>query len=386
MRQKVLRAAALALAAACLSVGAAAAESHAPAAFAAPPAPRAADDDRVRPGEWSPKKVPAGWTVLETENYQVQSQIAVDDARRLAEHLEAMLDVYRQMLPFRKKFPRFILKIFRDRKAFGAYAPAGAENAAAYYDKANKELVGYDTGVLLGERRIPDRISLVSGAEAPFSAAELARLDELFAAITDAYVYDLADVLSHEGWHQYFHYYTVSWIAMPSWLDEGVGDYFFMARRQPDGSYRLGEPNAFRLRRLQRAFDEGTTVSFRRMLDFGQEDYYSNPSVFYAQGWSMVQFLMQHEGARRRALIPALIEEFKENKNFRKATEKAFKGLDLAALDDEWILWAATHPVHDPMRDLAREFGDRLPPASLLTDPGWREAYEHLLESRPTER
>ena len=344
------------------------------------PAATTPGDPQVRPGEWNPKKAPPGWVVLETEHYQVQSQIGVEKAERLAQHLEAMLDVYRGMLPFKKKFPHFVLKVFRGREEFAEYYPRGASGTAAYYDPSAKELVGYDSGVLLGVRDIPARVRLSSHLDLDVTEAEQQRLDELFEAITDAYTFDLAAVLSHEGWHQYFHYYTVSWVTMPSWLNEGGGDYFFTARRGDDGNYSLGAMNDYRLRRVQMAFDEGTTVPFWRMLDFEQSDYYSNPSVFYAQGWSMVQFLMHHEEPRYRALIPKLIEDFKDNKNVRKATEKAFKGIDLRELDDEWIQWVVTQKAHDPLADLAREFGARIPPEALETEAAWRTMYEYQLE------
>ncbi|MCB9897305.1 MAG: DUF1570 domain-containing protein [Planctomycetes bacterium] len=342
---------------------------------AAPVAAALPGDPQVRPGEWNPKKAPPGWVVLETEHYQVQSQIGREKAERLAEHLEAMLDVYREMLPFRKKLPHFVLKVFRGHDEFAEYYPRGAAGTAAYYDQSNKELVGYDSGVLLGVRDIPARVRLASGLDVDLVPTERARLDELFEQITDAYTFDLAAVLSHEGWHQYFHFYTVSWVRMPSWLDEGVGDYFFTAKRGEDGRYHLGAMNDYRMRRLHMAFDEGTTVPFWRMLEFEQSDYYSNPSVFYAQGWSMVQFLMQNEDPHLRQLIPKLIEDFKDNKNFKKATDKAFKGIDLHDLDERWILWVATTEVSDPLADLAREFGDRIPPEALETEDAWRSLY-----------
>ena len=334
-------------------------------------------DERVRPGEWSKRKVPDGWVVVETDHYQVQSQVGEAKARRLADHLEAMLDVYGEILPFRKKLPTFVLKLFDGPASFHAYNP-GARGAAAYYSKSQKELVAYDSGIILGERDIPARIRLVPGLDVVLTDAEVEELAALFERITDAYLLDLAGVLAHEGWPQYFHYYTVSWVPMPSWLDEGLGDYFYTAvQEQGAGSdYVLGAVNDYRLRVLQTAFEEGTFARFAELLEFEQADYYSNAQVYYAQGWSMVHFLMHHQDEKLRKLIPKLIKDFKDTKNFRRSTDKAFKGRDLDELEREWVGWVLSTEPDDPLRELAERFGTRLLAEDLEAPSYWRDRYE----------
>jgi hypothetical protein len=343
--------------------------------------PALAGDPQVRPGKWNPDKPPPGWLVVETDHYQVQSHVGEGKARRLADHLEGMLDLYREILPFRKRMPTFVLKIFEDQADFRAYSRAGS-GALAYYDQGNRELVCYDTGIILGERDIPPEIRLGSDFDGELSEVEWERLHELFAEATDSYVFDLASVLSHEGWHQYFHYYTVSWVDMPSWIGEGLGDYFFTARRREDGlGYELGGLNHARLRVIRRAFEVGTSVSFGRLLEFAQADYYSNASVYYAQGWSMVHFLMENADRKHRELIPKLIKDFKRSKNFRKSTERVFKGHDLDELDTAWITWVLKTIPEDPLRTLAVEFSDKIGPEHLEAPQHWKDIYErHLLE------
>jgi hypothetical protein len=332
-------------------------------------------DPTVRAGTWNPRKTPPGWVVVETEHYQVQSEVGEAMGRALGEHLERMLGLYRDFLPFKKSMPTFVLKVFESRAHFKDYSRAGG-GAVAYYDKTNRELVSYDTGLVLGKLEMPPAIGLAPNMEAGFSDDDLDQLDVLFDQITRSYTMDLASVLSHEGWHQYFHYYTVSWVPMPSWLDEGLGDYFFAARsHDEEGSYALGALNHGRLRVIQRAFDEGTSVSFGKLLDFEQRDYYSNASVYYAQGWSMVHFLMQHEDKRLQALIPKLIKDFKRSKNFRKSTTKVFKGHDLDELDSAWIGWALRATPEDPLRRLAEQFGQTLGMEDLEGPTYWKLSY-----------
>jgi hypothetical protein len=339
-------------------------------------------DPKVKPGKWNKRDIPDGWVVVEGEHYHVQCAAGQEKAEILLAHLEQMWGVYLEFLPFRKKPPTFVLKIFPDLDGYHAYG--GRPGSAAYYNRSERELVGYDTGVILGKRDIEPRARLVPTAAGRFDEAERARLDALFEQVTDEYTMDTAGILSHEGWHQYFHNYTVSWVSMPSWLDEGVGDYFFMASRDEQtgdvGGYRLGDLNHYRLRVIKRAMVDGTAVSFEKLQSFGQQDYYSNASVYYAQGWSMVQFLMHHEDPDYRELIPRLIKDFKDTKNFQKSTDKVFKKVDLDELDQAWIAWVLTQPSTDPLRTLAREFGARLPPEELDMPDGWRAAYRWHVE------
>ena len=175
---------------------------------------------------------------------------------------------------------------------------------------------------------------------------------------------------------------------MPSWLNEGMGDYFFMSTREEDGSYSVGDMNHGRLRVVQKALEDGTTVSFSEMLGFEQKDYYRNRGVFYPQGWSMVHFLMQNDDEKRRELIPKLIKDFKRSKNFRKSTDRLFKGLDQDDLDRQWIGWLLTTEARDPLKTLATEFGDRIASEDLSVENlRWTEVYEwhleHLREEDP---
>ncbi len=336
---------------------------------------RPAAPDDLRPGEWNKNSAPPGWIVIETKHYQVQSQVSEAKTRVLAGHLEEMLALYQEILPFRKRIKTFVLKIFATRTAMHAYRP-GAEGAAAWYSKGERELVSYDSGIVLGERDIPTAIRLAPGHADGFSEGDSERLQQLFEATADSYTFDVARVLAHEGWHQYFHHYTVSWVPMPSWLDEGLGDYFYTAtRHENDEGYRLGDINDHRLRTVKRALDTGATVPFEHMLQFEQADYYTNPSVYYAQGWSMVHFLMQHEDEEFRKLIPRLIKDFKDSKNFRKSSEKVLKKIDLEELDRNWIRWLLVTEPYDPLRELAREFGDRIRPEDLHTLLSWQQVY-----------
>jgi hypothetical protein len=334
-------------------------------------------DEGPRPGRWSRRQVPDGWTLQGTRHYQVQSQIGVEAAEGLGRHLEDMLVLYERFLPGARNLDGFVVKLFETREAMLAYGVRTAQGPTvqAWYDAEARELVTYDTGVILGRRDSGTAIDLVSDRVLTMPHADLQRVLTLLDEATVAYTPDTAGLLSHEGWHQYFHAYTVSWVDMPGWLDEGLGDYFASARRVGEGSYRLGELNQARLRDLHRAIEDGRTVHFESLLRFSQAQYYVNAEVYYAQGWSMVHFLMQHPDIDRRRLIPKLIVDFKDSKNFRESTDRVFEGLDMDQLHLEWLQWVMSQEPDDPLRELAREFGEQLQPADLLTDDDWRDVY-----------
>ncbi len=342
-----------------------------------------AGDERVREGPWHKRDVPKGWSTVDTEHYQVQSEIGADVAQRLGDHLESMLLLYGDFMPTRRKLETFVLKVFKDKKGYCEYSNLPPDTGAvAYYRKDTKELVGYDCGFIFGQRTTPTLLRLKPTTGNELSGADIERIGKLLEGATDAYTMDLSRVLSHEGWHQYFHFFTVSWVTMPSWLDEGLGDYWFMAT--PDATakhgFRVGDMNWHRLRRLRRALEDGSTATFEALMDFEQQDYYSNPGVYYAQGWSMVHFLMQHPDPEHRELIPKLIKDFKDTKNFRKSTDKVFKKHDLATVEREWIGWLLQQPIEDPLLLLAREFGTRVKLTDLDGEQRLIDVYKWYLE------
>jgi len=349
------------------------------------PGAHAGDDDDVRAGEWGKRKVPAGWVVVDTPHYQVQSQVGKDKAKLLGDHLEGMRLLYRELVKSRSKMPTFVVKVFESREQFLGYRSDDLIDDAlsAWYDPVYKELVTFDTGVMLGKREIPTGISVDPDRLHKLAHADLQRIYKLLDDATVAYTDDTAHVLSHEAWHQYFHAYTVSWVPMPTWLDEGVAEYFYMATA-PEGngrrSYKAGALNQARLRDVLRAYEDRRTKRLALLMQYEQTDYYREAAVLYAQGWSLVHFLMTHRSAKYRAVIPNLIRDFKDSKNFHESTAKAFDDFDLDELDREWLGWLLSQVPEDPLKDLAREYGRQIKPAELRTgDESVREMYEwHL--------
>ncbi|MBM3973842.1 MAG: DUF1570 domain-containing protein [Planctomycetes bacterium] len=313
-----------------------------------------AAQSQIRPGPWtSASKVPEGWVVHNTKNYHIQSQCGLDKAKRLGEHMEVMNAVYRRM--FKPSGTGGVklqtIKVFVDDKAFHAYgAPAGA---GAYYSSSDREMVCYDTGKWSDEDK----------EQAAATGKETAkdRLARRLGDFEDMMKMDILGCAAHEGWHQYYHWLVVSRVDLPSWINEGVGDYFYTAAPR-DGKGKkadLGRIFDGRLRILKAAKAQSRMVPLPEFLRMLQRDYYSNPSICYAQGWAFCQFLLHGAEGKYAKLIPQYVAEIARTTNWEAVQGKVFKGIDLAKLEIEFHAYVDTLKpgVADPMDELEKALG-----------------------------
>jgi hypothetical protein len=164
-------------------------------------------------------------------------------------------------------------------------------------------------------------------------------------------------------------------VPTPAWLEEGIGDWFATAMPDESGRYHAGRMHHGRLRDLHRSLEEGTTVHVESLMRFTTTEYYERDEVYYAQGWSLVQFLMQHRDEAWRSVIPRLLKEFRETKNFPGATRTVLEDLDLDRMHAEWLAWVLDQKPIDPLRDLAREYGDRIRPDQIVADGELQRLY-----------
>jgi len=300
----------------------------------------------VRAGPWQTAgKVPAGWVIHNTKNYHIQSQAGPEKAKRLGDHMEVMNAVYRRMFkPDKDGVKAQTIKLFKDDASFRAYgAPPGA---AAYYSSSDREMVCYDTGKWSDVKEV-----------APTTGPETARdrLARRLGRFEDMMKMDLLGCAAHEGWHQYYHWLVVSRVALPSWINEGMGDYFYTASPIEGRSKKANLGNVFdgRLMILKTAKRQGAMVPLEQFLQMLQQDYYANPSVCYAQGWAFCQFLLHGAGGKYAKVIPNYVKLLCNDTNWQNVQARAFKGLDMAAMEKEFHAYVdGIEPsVKDPFGD-----------------------------------
>ncbi|MBI5850408.1 MAG: DUF1570 domain-containing protein [Planctomycetes bacterium] len=301
----------------------------------------------VRRGPWQKRHVPEGWVLHETRNYQIQSQCPQEKAERLGQHMESMLLVYKAMFRPDKEFKKYTIKLFKDHESFLAYGRA--PGAAAYYSSTDREMVCYDTGRWMDEVVGPDTgeaaVEPPAEGEGDGDGAKEGEDEDqaAFRRHMRDYEMDILGAAAHEGWHQYFHWYVTSWVQLPSWINEGMGDYFYAALpRKVKGKKipaELGRMNHMRMLVMKIAAKQGRHVPIDRFIHYTQSEYYSNPSICYAQGWALCQFLL-HSGNKDYArVVPTFIRTVRDSSLIDAVSEKAFKGIDLAVLEKEFLEW-----------------------------------------------
>ncbi len=307
---------------------------------------------KVKAGPWpTAGKVPEGWVVHNTKNYHVQSQCGIDKAKRLGTHMEAMLVAYRKMFkPDKDGTKQQTIKLFATENEFHRYgAPA---SAAAYYSSSDREMVCYDTG------KWSDDLTPAAVKTGP--ETRLDRLRRRMSRFDEMMTMDLLGCAAHEGWHQYYHWLVVSDVDLPSWINEGMGDYFYTAapnRQKKKAAAELGRINSGRLWILQAAKRQDEMVPLDRFITMLQSDYYENASVCYAQGWAFCQFLLHGQNGKYAKVIPNYVNGVKNDTNWQNVQTKVFKGLDLKAMDAEFKAYIDTMKpeVDDPFDPAAMD-------------------------------
>ncbi len=142
-------------------------------------------------------------------------------------------------------------------------------------------------------------------------------------------------VLNHEAFHQYI-YYCFGELAPHSWFNEGYGDYY--AGCEPSGNSMTVKPFKWRVDTIKNAIRLGKHVPVKDIIRFTQAQYYSNPEICYAEGWSLIWFLNRglpkdHEW---RDILPTYFNALQETKSMEKAVEAAFASVDIVAFEKAW--------------------------------------------------
>lgn len=306
-------------------------------------------------GPWSKNKIPDGWVVIETRNYFIQSQAGKEKAERLGDHMEVMNKVYRQLFrPDKEGAKKQVVKLFKDRQSYLGYG--APPSSAAYYSRSDREMVCYDTGKWSDE--VKPAAAITGDKKDPLEA-----LKRRLAGIDDMMKMDILGCAAHEGWHQYFSWLVVSFVELPSWINEGMGDYFYTAAPRDDASRSkpatLGGMNNGRLMVLKAAVRQNRLVPLAKLLKMSKAEFYADASVCYAEGWALCQFLLHGADGKYDKIIPKFISYVRNDTNMAAVTERAFKGIDIDALDAEFRAWIDTLKLpkeDDP--DLAEEEPD----------------------------
>ena len=275
------------------------------------------------------KELCSDWQVMRSSKgtYFIEYATSTEYAKRCAEELEQIFALYRQVIPTGKGFSTCRVKIFDREDDFMYYSHA--YGAAAYWSPSQEEIVCF--------KFEGDKVKLDSGEE--HTVADDRNPEEV-----------TFKILYHEAFHQYMFYLMGRGrrIYVPSWLNEGLGDYFFGGEWSKNPRKFVIGVNDWRIKRIHEAVKEGKHVPIDRIIRYEQMQYYNDAGLCYAEGWSINYFFLTSPVARKKGyhLIPQqLVEALKIGSGWEKATDKVFAGLDIKKMEEEWKAFVLELPV-----------------------------------------
>ncbi|HUR29222.1 MAG TPA: DUF1570 domain-containing protein [Planctomycetota bacterium] len=276
-------------------------------------------------------KLVRGWTADDTKNY-----IVIYDTkdrpliRLICNELEAMRAEYERLFPSAAPVKAVsAVRVCKDEAEYKQYG--GPPRSGGYWNWTAGELVFYDYANVEGKANTGKANSRI--------------------------------VLYHEAFHQYIHY-SCGELAPHSWFNECTGDYFSGSVINAGKVNRVGV-NPWRIETLQMAIERGMAVDWSKIVRFEQAQYYANPQVCYAQGWSMIYFLRTAKVVAKHPawekILPAYFDTLKsawqvelaklkadgklENEKLKAeaqarareaAVSKAFEGVDFNEIQKAW--------------------------------------------------
>ncbi len=251
------------------------------------------------------KRLPKGWKVIPTpsKRYVIVHHISqkktslITFVKKIVAYLDHARDKYEVLFPPRKPITAVsVVRVCEDREEYHQYGGPGG--SAGYWNSADEELVIYNASKEGGKK--------------------------------DSY-----STLFHEAFHQYI-YYAVGEISPHSWYNEGFGDYF--AGMNPKKGFKI-ETFKWRTGVVRNAVAGKKNVPLKDLIHYTQGQYYSNPSVCYAQGWALIYFLnskVAKKNPRWAKILDIYFDTLVETGDKDGAVTKAFDGVDVDALDEAY--------------------------------------------------
>ena len=140
-------------------------------------------------------------------------------------------------------------------------------------------------------------------------------------------------------------------VYVPSWVNEGLGDYFFGGGWNKNPRKFVVGVNDWRVKTIHKAVKANKHVPLKDIFRYQQSDYYSKASLCYAEGWSINYFFLTSEVGKKKgyATIPSrMIDALKTGGDWEKASDKVFAGIDLKKMEEEWKEFVLALPLPPP--------------------------------------
>lgn len=244
--------------------------------------------------EWK-AKYPKNYIAKSKYYYVFGHATQKNETIKIAKFMDKIYELYRKKFKSDEKVAeRFFVKVYPNERDFKKTLSAGSGFAYAYYSGADRELVCHLD-----------------------SPKELLRV---------------LQTLAHEGFHQFLGYYVPN---PPIWLNEGMAEYF----EGLDPRERLVDSkktiNRSDLQRMKAFLKQDAYVPLKRFIYMSQEEYYSNPGLHYAQGWSLIYFLAYASKSYNK-YFQELIQYLKNGYDREPALDATFGKVDFDKMERIW--------------------------------------------------
>lgn len=233
------------------------------------------------------------WIKVRSKNFYLVGNATDKDIRRIANKLEQFRVVFSNLFPnmnFVSPVPTTVI-VFKSDKSFKFYKPQNAQGKTsdwvAGYFQAGED-INYITLTTEGER------------------------EDTFRTIFHEYVHFLVNN-------------TVGKSKVPPWFNEGLAEYYEQFLIEDDQKVKLGGLNNNSLMLL-------SNTKLIPLETFFDIDYHSlhqqgghGASIFYAQSWALMHYLIQGNQGKRNAQLATFMGYLADGMKTKEAFEKAFQ-------------------------------------------------------------
>ena len=159
-------------------------------------------------------------------------------------------------------------------------------------------------------------------------------------------------VVQHEGFHQFV--YAVIRGEIPTWVNEGLAEYFAEAMFTGDGMV-TGMISADRLKRIKSGIESGSFKSVKEMMNTSHQEWNAvmtdNAQAMrnYDQAWSMVHFLAQGEKGKYQDAFARFLQLVGKGNPWEKAWIGSFGSVE--GFEQKWKDYWTSMP-ENPTIDL----------------------------------
>jgi hypothetical protein len=147
-------------------------------------------------------------------------------------------------------------------------------------------------------------------------------------------------VVQHEGFHQFAH--AVIGGKMPTWLDEGLAEYFGESIFTGDG-FVTGIIPPYREQRLKDEISGDQLKSFKQMMLISPEQWRAEINILnYDQAWSMVHYFVAGDDGKYQVAFSQCIKGISAGKSFNSAWLETLGSAD--GFEPRWKDWWMHQP------------------------------------------